>query len=367
MTLQQRLDAAIDSALTRNTIVGTVLLVRKDGEEVYARAAGLMDREANVPMRRDAIFLLASVTKPIVATTALVMIDKGLLGLDDAVADHLPYFRPRLADGREPRITIRQLLTHTAGLAYGFPADPSISSGLADTDLSFEENFSRIAAIPLSYEPGTSWFYSIAIDVLGAVLAQVHGGSLGDAAKTHVADPLGMGETGFFVADRARLAKPYGEGDPVPVAMGADHVVIDKQGLPTRFAPGRIFNPKAFQSGGAGMAGTADDIIKLLEMLRKGGDGLLKPETARAALSNQIGSIQRDVPGHKFGFVGGVVVDPAAAASPVCAGTVTWGGVYGHNWFIDPTQGLTVLSMSNTALEGCLGPYREEIRDAVYG
>lgn len=367
MTLQQRLDAAIDSAINRNKIVGTVLLVRKDGEEVYARAAGLMDREADVPMRRDAIFLLASVTKPIVATTALVMVDKGLLGLDDAVSDHLPYFRPRLADGREPKISIRHLLTHTAGLVYAYPEDPTISTGLADTDLSFEENFSRVAKLPLAYESGTNWIYSIAIDVLGAVLAKVHGGSLGDAVKVHVADPLGMGETGFFVADKTRLAKPYGDGNPVPEAMGETHVLINKLGAPTVFGPNRIFNPQAFQSGGAGMAGTADDLIKLLEMLRKAGDGLLRPETARAALSNQIGSIRRDEPGQKFGFVGAVVVDPAAANSPASAGTVNWGGVYGHNWFIDPVQGLTVLSMSNTALEGCNGPYREEIRDAVYG
>ena len=367
MDLHARLDAAIDSALSRRKIVGTVLLVARDGEVVYRRAAGLADREAGRPMREDAIFRLASVTKPFVAATALALVDAGLLALDDRVADHLPYFTPRLADGTPAAITIRHLLTHTSGLTYDYGADPQISTGLDATDLGFEENFSRVAALPLAFTPGSAWRYSIAIDVLGAVVAKVHGGSLDAAVRRHVGAPLGLEDTGFAVRDMARLATPYANAEPEPVPMAEGQVVVDKDGNRTVFFPSRTFNPKAYQSGGAGMAGTADDVLTFLEALRRGGAPILRPETAASGLANQIGTLTRDDPGQGFGFFGGVIVDAAASGTAHNAGAVHWGGIYGHNWFIDPVERLTVVSLSNTAPEGCNGPYRDEIRNAVYG
>ena len=359
-------DRVIDDAIANQTIVGAEILVARDGEIAYRRAAGQFDREVGIAMPENAIYRLASVSKPIVATAALAMIDKGLLSLNDSTADHLPYFRPRLADGRSADITIRHLLTHTAGLGYSYPDDPSITTGLTDTDLSLEENFSRVAQQPLLFAPGTGWNYSVAIDVLGAVLAKVHGGSVGDAVKTHVTGPLGMSETGFFVADKARLAPVYADGKPIPTRMVDGQTVTKEDGGETTFSPSRIFNDKAFQSGGAGMAGTASDLLKLFQALLNGGDGLLKPETLAEAVRNQVGDLPRDDAGLRFGYLGAVVADPAAAGTPQAVGSYEWGGIYGHSWLVDPTHKLIMISMTNTAVEGCTGRFPRDVRDAIY-
>lgn len=361
--MTNRIDAVMDAAIANQTIVGAELIVARHGDIVYRRAAGWFDREAGVPMLDNAIYRLASVTKPIVAATALAMVDKGLIGLDDPVKKHISWFAPRLADGSDGGITIHHLLTHTAGLNYAYPDDPEISTGLLSTDRSLEQNFSRVAQHPLSYTPGTAWAYSVAIDVLGAVLAQVHGSTLSEAVRTHVTGPLGMEETGFFVADRARLAKPYADGNP-PTPM-TDPQSVEGDNGPVRFSPSRIFSDTAFQSGGAGMAGTPGDILRFLEAMRNGGGGAVSRETVALAFSNRIGDVERD-PGQRFGYLGAIVDDPAAANSPSAKGTVNWGGVYGHSWLIDTVNGLSLVSMSNTALEGCTGRYPKAIIRAVY-
>ncbi|WP_338723484.1 serine hydrolase domain-containing protein [Devosia sp. XK-2] len=363
--MKSRIEAVMDAAVEKQSIVGAELVVAHHGDIVCRRTAGWLDREAGVSMIENAIYRLASVTKPVVAATALAMSDKGLIGLDDRVADHLPWFTPTSPDGSQAEITIHHLLTHTAGLAYSYPQDPMITTGLGASDMSLEENFSRVAKLPLEFVPGTGWLYSVAIDVLGAVLEKVHGGSVGDAVREHIAGPLGLNETGFFVADKARLAKPYADGMPA-MPMGDPQMVADESGEGPTFSPSRIFNPKAFQSGGAGMAGTPGDILRFLEAMRNGGGGAVRPETVARAFSNQIGNLKRDDAGQRFGYLGAVVDDPVAAGSPSAAGTVNWGGVYGHSWLIDPVNGLTVVSMTNTALEGCTGQYPKDLIRAVY-
>jgi CubicO group peptidase (beta-lactamase class C family) len=132
------------------------------------------------------------------------------------------------------------------------------------------------------------------------------------------------------------------------------------------FSPSRIFSDKAFQSGGAGMAGTPEDIAKFLEALRTGGGAALKPETVALGFSNRIGDLYRKDQGQRFGYFGAVIDDPAAAESPSAAGTVNWGGVYGHSWLVDPANAITIVSMSNTALEGCTGRYPKDLIRAAY-
>jgi CubicO group peptidase (beta-lactamase class C family) len=257
------IDGVIDAALAGKKIVGCEVTVLKDGKTVYRRAAGHFDREDGVAMPKNAIYLLASVTKPIVAAAALALVDKGVIALDDPVAKHLPYFTPTFRD--EPaEITIHHLLTHTSGLAYAFPEDPSISTGLGPSELGFEENFSRVAQHKLLFAPGTGWSYSVAIDVLGALLSRVTGKSLQDVVAEHVTGPLGMRETGFFVADAARLAKPYADAEPEPVVMRDPHELLNDRDEIVRFSPSRIVSQKAFQSGGAGMAGDAGGSDHLL-------------------------------------------------------------------------------------------------------
>jgi CubicO group peptidase (beta-lactamase class C family) len=369
-------NALVDRVVEEERITGAVVLVYQDGRPILEKAAGFADREAGLPARLDTIFRYASVTKPIVAVTALVMVEKGLLGLDDRVSQYLPWFRPKAPDGRKGTITIRHLLTHTSGLLYDpalelLPEGQRMTLGLGNTDLTLEDNFSRHNAIPLAFEPGSRWAYSFATDILGGVLAAVDGGTLEEAVIHHVAGPLGMADARFHVTDAGRLAVAYADHPGCPVRMPDPWVSGDEDSWRTVFSPSRIFNPKAFQSGGAGMAGTAQDVMRLLEMLRQGGadqngSRLLSPAMAKAALANQIADLEGE-PGYRFTFVGGLVTDPAAAGTALPKGVIQWGGVYGNTWFIDPAERLTVVSLTNNALEGCNGAYPEMLRSAVYG
>ena len=360
------IDRVIDDAISNKSIVGAEIIAARGGEIVYRRAAGHFDREAGIAMPLDAIYRLASVTKPIVATTALAMADKGLLKLSDRIDHYLPYFLPRLRDGSLAEITLSQLLNHTAGLSYGYPGDAAITTGMQDTDLGHEENLTRIARQPLLFAPGAGWNYSVAIDVLGAALAAIHGGTLGDAVETHVTGPLGMQDTGFGVSNPARLAPAYADCMPEPIRMADHQTIVNENGETTVFSPVRVWNPKAFQSGGAGMVGTAIDILKLLETLRIGGGNVVSAGMVAAAMRNQVGELPREDAGLRFGYLGAVVDDPTAANTPEAQGSVNWGGVYGHSWLVDPTNELVMVSMSNTAQEGCLGMFPRNVRNAIY-
>ncbi|QDZ10058.1 serine hydrolase domain-containing protein [Devosia ginsengisoli] len=363
MSLIERVDAAVDAALVQR-IVGCVILIKRDGEEVYARAAGPADREANMPMRREAIFRLASVTKPIVATAVLRLVDLGLIGLNDRVTRYLPWFTPDNPDGSKADIRIRHLLSHTSGLAYGNVPDDA-SGGLSGPVNSLTETLQNIAKVRLAFAPGTGWDYGTSIDVLGGVLAAINGSNVEDALGRYVTGPLDMTDAHFYVTDKERLATPYADGNP-PVRMGEPHAVADRYGT-TVFSPGRIFNPAAPQNGGAGMAGTADDVMKLLEVYN-GNPGLLAPETMAMALANQIGDLpRREVDaGKRFSFIGALLQDPMAANNPCPVGTVDWGGAWGHNWVVDPVNRMTTVVCTNTTFEGCNGPFRDDILQAVY-
>jgi CubicO group peptidase (beta-lactamase class C family) len=339
-------------------------MVAKDGEIVHAQAAGFADREAGRPVQLDSIFRYASLTKPLTAATALAMMDRGLLGLDDAVADHLPWFRPRLRDGREPTITIRHLLTHTSGLDY---SDLWVNTGLTNSDRTLEENYGLVAKQPLNFEPGTAWLYGCSTDVLGAVVAQRHGGTLGDALAHYVTGPLGMTDTGHAVTNEDRLVVPYADGPPGLRRMSDPDTISYEDGHQLIFSPGRIFNPKAFHSGGGGAVGTAKDFLTFLETVRMGGQPILRRETLAEAVQNQIGDLPRDRPGQRFGFLGAVVDDPAAADRPVAKGTVRWGGVYGNDWLVDFENRLSVVVLTNTPIAGCDGPFSQAVVRAVYG
>lgn len=365
MGLAERVDAAIDAALG-DRIVGCVVLVNRDGKEVYARTAGLADREANRPLERNAIWRLASVTKPIVATTVLRMMEKGLLNLDDPVSRFLPYFTPPSPDGVVRPITLRQLLTHTSGLSYETTPE-DVSPGMSGPYISLEENLRRLGKAPLVFAPGTGWAYGTSIDVLGGVVATINSSTLKAAVDRYVAGPLGMQDWGFTPTDATRVTANYYNGNPPsePIAPPVRLTETDRQG--TRFHVERIFRADAPQSGGSGSCGTADDVMKMLEVYNGKGT-LLKPESVAEALRNQIGSLPRreSDAGKRFTLLGAIIDDPAAARSPCPAGTLDWGGAWGHNWIIDPINRVTVLVCTNVTPEGCNGPFRDDIRDAVY-
>ena len=373
LSLDARIDDVIDRALADQRIVGAVVLIARGGDLAYARAAGQADRERGAPMALDTNFRLASVTKPIVAATALGMVERGELALDAPVGRWLPDFQPKAPGGAAAPITIAQLLTHTSGLGYGFlqPLDgPYLQAGVSDgldlPDRSMTDNLARLAALELFFPPGAAWNYSVSLDVLGAVMEQAAGKSLPDLVKERVLTPLGMAASGFYVAEAGQLATPYIDGKP-PRPMQEPDVspFFELSGI--RYSPARATRPASFPSGGAGMVGSAPDVLKLLEAVRTGGGPILSAPSAASMLANQIGDlvVTTHGPGWGFGFAGAVLKDPAAAGSPLRQGTVSWGGVYGHSWQIVPDRETTVVALTNTAVDGMSGVFPAELGAAV--
>ncbi|BEM87502.1 serine hydrolase [Serratia marcescens] len=369
------IDRAVDRALAEKRLVGAVVLVAQGGEIIYRRAAGMADREAGKPMACNTLFRLASVSKPIVSTAALALMAQGGMQLDDPITRWLPNFCPRLADGTLPLITLRHLMTHTAGLSYrffqpegGFYAQLGISDGMDEASVSLQENVRRIACAPLLAPPGAEWRYSIATDVLGAAIEQASGLPLAQAVKKWVTRPLAMTDTDFLAADPARLAASYADHPGEPRRLHQpDHLPFFAGSAGFHLSPARALDPQAYASGGAGMVGSAEDFLRLLETLRQGGGQVLPPDWVTAFTSNQIGDLPMPFwPGRGFGLGITVLKDPVAAQTPESVGTWRMGGTYGHSWFVDPTRQLSVVAFTNTALEGMSGAFVGEICQAVY-
>lgn len=374
--LSSRIDAAAGSALGDKRIVGAVIIVMRDGAVAHHGAYGLADREAGIAMKPDALFRLSSVTKPIVTAAAMRMIELGRFSLDAVVTDFLPDFRPRLAGGATPAITMRHLLTHTSGLAYDTtqPADGPytrlrVSGGLDQPGLSMEDNLARITEAGLVFQPGEKWLYSVAIDVLGAAMQKAERATLNDIVARHVTGPMNMKDTAFHVVDRARLAQPYANAAPEPVRVAEGHRQPFVPGCaPITYSIERAFDAKGFQGGGGGMTGSALDIARFLDAIRAGGAPMVSRETAAAMMSNQIGTLRMlfDPTGSTaFGFGGAVALNPAAAGSPLSPNTWRWGGVWGHSWFVDPVRRMTIVNLTNTLLEGMNGQLPRDVQIAA--
>ena len=370
--LASRVDGIFEVALTEQRIVGAVFLVARDGALVCERAVGQAERETQRPMRADTLFRLSSITKPFVSSAALALIGRRQLALDDRIEKWLPEFQPRLADGSAASITVQQLLTHTSGLGYGFsePADgpyhrANVSDGLDQPGLSLAENLRRLASVPLRRQPGSAWEYSVSIDVLGAVMERAAGKGLPLIVDELVTGPLAMRDTAFRVVDRERLAAPYVDGPP-PQRMTDPQLIPYGPGAGISYSPARAFDERSFASGGTGMVGSARDTLQFLECMRQGGAPILSTGLARAAMTNQIGTLAGPMPGFGFGYGGAVLLDPQTAQTPQARGTWSWGGVYGHSWFVDPSAQVTCVLLTNTALEGMIGRLTGDLRKAVY-
>lgn len=367
-----KLDAAIDAALAEERLVGGVVTVSRQGEPAYERAFGLADREAETPVTRETIFRLASVTKPVVCVAALRLIEQDEMSLDDPVHEWLPDFHPVGPDGEPATILIRHLLTHTSGLRYEDTRHNGVSTGLDAPGRDGRENLARLAAIPLAFRPGSSWAYGMSIDVLGAVVQKVTRGTLEEAVRAQVLEPLGLPDDAFVFSlpQGTPVAVPYVNDDPRPHRMDGEETVgaVDGEGG-TTYDPSRIFDPTSFQAGGAGAASTAPVIHAVLEAMRAdaadGGGRLLSREMAVRQFATQTGDLMTE-PGSGFSYTGAVVFDPGRTKLPFSPGTLRWGGVYGHTWFIDPVAGLTVTIVTNTIFEGVNGKVTVDIRDALY-
>ena len=373
--LAARVDAALDAAVREQRIVGGVVLVARDGRLVYHRAAGLADREHQRPMREDAIFRIASMTKPLVAVTTLALVDSGVVELDDPVTKFLTGFTPKLADGSAPPIAIRQLLTHSGGLDYVLNEPPGgpyhragVSDGLDAPGRTWADNQERLVSAPLRTAPGVAFHYSISIDVLGEAIAKAASAPLPDLVARTVTQPLGMSDTGFRVTDRSRLVAQYAnQASDAPQVM-TDGIAVPLGDRAVTFSPSRIFDPASYPSGGAGAVSTARDYLRFLEAVRTSAIGLRHDTHASLFREQLAGADPAELgPGVTFGFASSIVVDPAKADSPVSPDTLTWGGAYGSSWWIDPRARVSVVILTNTAFEGMVGRLVKDVQHAVYG
>ncbi|MBF6636913.1 beta-lactamase family protein [Rouxiella silvae] len=366
----------IGQALADNRLVGAVVIAAHRGEICFQIADGWADREAQKSMSLNTLFRLASVSKPIVSAAAMALIRQGRLFLDCPVDALLTDFRPTLANGETATITVRQLLSHTAGLGYRFLesdaqgpyAQAGVSDGMDNATQSLSENLRRLARVPLLYTPGTAWCYSLAIDVLGAVIEQVCGLRLDQAVKSLVTEPLRMEDSGFYTLQPERLATPYVSDHPQPHILAENESVSpfeESVGIP--YSLHRILNAEAFPSGGAGMVSNAPDLLRFFEALRQGGEPIISSSLIDEMGRDQTsGALLPNAPGFGFGLGFSVLRDPDEAASPESVGTWRWGGAYGHSWFVDRQRELTVVALTNTLYEGMSGQFVSDLRDAVY-
>ncbi|MFG2951537.1 serine hydrolase domain-containing protein [Streptomyces adustus] len=360
-----RLDRHFVQQVEEGRLPGYLVAVSRGGRVAHLTTYGHRDLAAGLPVESDTLYRIYSMTKPVTTVAALMLMEEGRLSLDDPVARHLPAFadpqvyvdgagdqmRTRPADGP---ILIRHLLTHTAGLTFAFyhshPVDALYraagleSSVPAGADLA--ETIDVYASLPLQFEPGTEWNYSVATNVLGRVIEVVSGQPLDVFLAERVFGPLGMTDAGFCVpADRAgRLAELYGEtgdGGIEPIA-----------GLPLRGRP-------RFLSGSGGMVASAYDVHRFSELLRRRGelDGvrLLSADTVDLMTSNQLpGGVDmrtfgsrpaHDEPGNEgvgFGLGVSVVVDPARTKASTGLGMYGWSGVATTTFWVDPSRDLSV-------------------------
>ncbi|MCU7367658.1 beta-lactamase family protein [Pantoea stewartii] len=368
------MDAVIDHAINSQRVVGTTVMVAQAGKLIYQRAAGWADREQNKAMSVDAIYRLASLTKPIVSLTAMRLIEQGDITLDDDITRWLPDFRPCLENGEPATIRVRHLLSHMSGLRYRYsaPADSlyhsrNVSDGIDyQPGLTLEENLRRLAGTRLQFRPGTGWRYSLGIDVLGEIMVRATGKSLPELVNHHITSPLGMADTLFSVRDASRLTTVYTDDNPVPSVMRDNQQIPFGEGAAI-FSPGRILKPDAWPCGGGGMAGTALDFMQVLETVRREGAPLITRESFDYMTQEHVtANWATQGPGWGFGVGWALLVDPDAALSPQSAGTLSWSGAYGHTWFVDRQNALCVVAMTNTTPEGVNGQFPVMVRDAVY-
>ncbi|WNW10163.1 serine hydrolase domain-containing protein [Pseudomonas sp. DTU_2021_1001937_2_SI_NGA_ILE_001] len=366
------LQALWHRAVDSGRIVGGVLLLAEAGKIRYASARGWADREAGRCMQRDTPLRLASLSKLLSSVTVLRLAELGQLDLDGAVSDWLDYFTPRLADGSPARISLRQLLCHTAGLGYGFELPPGhaywragVSDGLDSATLSLEQNLRRLAELPLLFAPGSAWRYSLATDVLGAMIEAASGLPLAAAIQLHVTGPLQMQATGF--AGDQHLARAYKDTSGLPVLIGEDDT-LQLDGGVARLSARRIWQADAYASAGAGLVGTADDYLRLLECLRQGGAPLLSPASTALLLGNALGDLPMASrgPGWGFGLGPAILTDPRRAGQPQGPGTWGWCGLYGCHYWVDPQAQRSLVVLTNTAVAGAWGALADGLVAALY-
>ena len=356
-----RIAPSLNEVVTAGDLSGAVTLVWRAGALARVDCVGMRDIAAAAPMQRDTLFRIASMTKPITSTAALMLIEAGKLRLDDPISRWLPEFAD-MRVLREPAgalddtvpaqraLTVNDLLTHRAGLAYTFTSMGPIAKAYEQAlppGLTPDNWLKALGALPLSFQPGERFHYSHATDVLGFLVGRVAGTSLRDFLRERIFTPLGMSDTDFYApaAKQARTAKVY--------RQDADSGALQEVPFPqTDAAP-------VFSSGGGGLLSTVDDYLQFARLLLQGGElngtRLLRADSVNLMCTNQLTEAQRQITfmglpfwgGQGFGLGVSVITDPAKQAwmGAGNAGAFGWPGAFGTWWQADPAQQLIAIFM----------------------
>jgi CubicO group peptidase (beta-lactamase class C family) len=376
--MQRYIDGNLLSGISSAVLVGRDL--------VDVSCVGWADKEAQTPLRTDHIFRIFSNTKLITSCAALLLLEEGKLQLDDPIEKFIPQLanrkvlRPGAAslDDTEPAkrsITIRHLLSHSAGLSYGI-FDPGTviykalnERGAYNPNTTLADMVDVLAELPLIYHPGTSWEYSLAIDVVARLIEVISGQSFDTFIKARILDPLGMVDTGFVVPekDRSRFVAYYAGADPMdPMKPGLTR--IDNAPY-----PGAYLRPFARLNGGGGLVSTLPDMVALIRSLLPGGPTLLKPETIALMMTNQLPdgqwirfAMMGELPGKAHTLAGGLIVKPTAPIDhPDSAGEFYWGGVAGTQWWISPKHNMAGVMMAQRQM-AFVHPFSFEFKRLAY-
>lgn len=349
-------------------ISGVVTLVHRRGEDIHADVLGMQDVEGGVAMRRDTIFRIYSMSKPITSVAVLILLEEGKLRLTDPVGMWLPELaEPQvMKDAAGPigeteparfPITVRDLLTHTSGVAYSFTAPPTLREAITEAGLLGSNSeeiipdlfMAQLGALPLLYQPGTRWNYSLSTDVLGVLVERVSGQPFAEFLEERVFEPLGMGDTAFWVpAEKLdRFAVNYSI-DP----KTGERAVFDRPETST------YAKPPSFASGGGGLVSTADDYMRFARMILNEGelDGvrILSRKTVELMTQNSLSDEERPVDdplaswvlrGKGFGLGVSVVENVGATKAPGSVGRNGWGGAAGTLYFVDFEEDLAAVLM----------------------
>jgi len=355
----QRLSAALQGYVKDGKLPGAVVLVARRGRVAYVEAFGQRDREAGSPMPEDAIFRIASQSKALVSVGVIILQEEGRLLISDPVGKYLPDFRetkvavPKDGGGYDVvkakrAITIRDLLTHTAGIGYGEGGarDRWEAAGItgwyfADRDEPISATVSRMAALPFDAQPGERWIYGYSTDILGALIERVSGQTLDEFLRLRILEPLGMKDTHFYLPESKadRLAVVYSAR-----ASGGLERAPDPGGMVGQGA--YMKGPRKSYSGGAGLLSTANDYARFLQMLLDGGDingrRILSRKSVELMTVDHLGD-KTFQPGQGFGLGFSVVKDLGARGMPGSVGEFGWGGAYHSTYWVDPKEQLVVV------------------------
>ena len=366
----ERLDAFLQQAIQDHRLSGAVTVVARRGKVVYFKPLGMADREASRPMRKDTIFRIASMTKPVTSVAVMMLYEEGRLLLNDPISKYIPEFNnPKVLVADPPAgagsratvpakapITVRHLLTHTSGLTYQWNErlgplyqEAGITHGLLQDDGTLAEKMKRLASLPLLNHPGEKYEYGLSIDVLGYLVEVVSGRTLDAFFGERIFQPLGMKDTCFFPPREKleRLAAVYERTKAGDLQRMSDEPVV--QGSFVYRADYPYHGLRRYYSGGGGLCSTASDYLRFCQMLLNGGelDGarLLSRKTVELMTTNQIGELTIGG-GQKFGLGFSVLAHPGGSNLNWSPGSYGWGGFWNTTFLIDPKEELITICMT---------------------